>query len=126
MRGRLLPNAGKRAIVLVTDGVNNMGADPLEVASGLGARGIRIFTVGIGTNGSGIAIPGTSEEASIDEDALRAIASFLAAAPTRASAMRDAADECLPQLGAYHGLGAPPRRRVSLPLALAGSRGDAA
>jgi Ca-activated chloride channel homolog len=75
LAGRILPNSGRRAIVLVTDGVNNSGVDPLEAATALGARGVQIFTVGIGTNGSGIAIPGTNQEASIDEDALRAIAS---------------------------------------------------
>ncbi len=74
LAGQMLPARGLRAIVLVTDGVNNRGADPLEVAQQLGGRGVRIYTVGIGTNGSGIAIPGTNEEASIDEDALRAFA----------------------------------------------------
>ena len=71
---QLLPSAGRRAIVLVTDGVNNAGSDPLAVASALGARGISIFTVGIGTNGSGLVIPGTNEDAALDEDALRSIA----------------------------------------------------
>jgi len=70
----MLPAAGRRAIVLVTDGVNNAGRDPLEVARTIGASGIAIFTVGIGTNGSGQLIPGTGESAEIDEDALRAIA----------------------------------------------------
>lgn len=72
--GAMLPASGRRVIVLVTDGVNNSGSDPLEVAQELGGRGIGIYTVGIGTNGSGLAIPGTTEEASIDEDALRALA----------------------------------------------------
>jgi Ca-activated chloride channel family protein len=71
---RLLPPGGRRAIVLVTDGVNNAGSDPLAAASALGAHGISIFTVGIGTNGSGMTIPGTGEEAELDEDALRTIA----------------------------------------------------
>jgi Ca-activated chloride channel family protein len=71
---RLLPAGGRRAIVLVTDGVNNSGSDPLEVARAVGALGIAIFTVGIGTNGSGELIPGTGEAAELDEDALRAIA----------------------------------------------------
>jgi Ca-activated chloride channel family protein len=70
----LLPAAGKRAIVLVTDGVNNAGRDPLETAQTIGAGGIAIFTIGIGTNDSGQLIPGTGEAAEIDEDALRAIA----------------------------------------------------
>jgi Ca-activated chloride channel family protein len=70
----LLPSAGRRAIVLVTDGVNNAGRDPLEAAQTIGASGVAIFTVGIGTNGSGQLIPGTGESAEIDEDALRQIA----------------------------------------------------
>jgi Ca-activated chloride channel family protein len=74
LAGQMLPATGRRVIVLVTDGVNNRGADPLGVAQRLAARGIGIYTVGVGTNGSGIAIPGTTEEASIDEDALRALA----------------------------------------------------
>src|SRR5579872_1092954 len=73
LAGQMLPVSGHRAIVLVTDGVNNNGVDPLQAAQQLGARGIAIYTVGIGTNGSGLAIPGTTEEASIDEDALREI-----------------------------------------------------
>jgi Ca-activated chloride channel family protein len=71
---RSLPNVRRRAIVLVTDGVNNAGADPLEIAQSLGATGITIDTVGIGTSGSGMLIPGTAQEAEIDEEALRAIA----------------------------------------------------
>ena len=71
---QMLPSGGRRAIVLVTDGVNNAGSDPLEVASTLGAQGISIFTIGIGTNGSGLVIPGTNDDAALDEDALRSIA----------------------------------------------------
>jgi Ca-activated chloride channel family protein len=70
----LLPPAGRRAIVLVTDGVNNHGRDPLDAAQTIGSAGISIFTVGIGTNDSGELIPGTAESAQIDEDALRSIA----------------------------------------------------
>ena len=71
---RMLPPAGRRAIVLVTDGVNNAGTDPLAVAASIGAQGISIFTIGIGTSGSGLLIPGTTEGAELDEDALTAIA----------------------------------------------------
>ena len=70
----LLPPAGRRAIVLVTDGVNNHGSDPPSVAANIGASGIAIFTVGIGTNDSGQLIPGTGESAELDEDGLREIA----------------------------------------------------
>jgi Ca-activated chloride channel family protein len=71
---KLLPPGGRRAIVLVTDGVNNAGSDPLEVSASIGAQGISIFTVGIGTNGSGLIIPGTDTNAELDEEALGAIA----------------------------------------------------
>ncbi|HEY0614116.1 MAG TPA: VWA domain-containing protein [Candidatus Elarobacter sp.] len=72
---RALPSSGKRAVVLITDGVNNLGVDPLGVAQQLGANGIELDTVGIGTNDSGRLIPGTAQEATIDEEALRQIAS---------------------------------------------------
>jgi Ca-activated chloride channel homolog len=71
---RMLPPSGRRAIVLVTDGVNNAGTDPLGAAAAIGAQGISIFTIGIGTNGSGLLIPGTTDSAELDEDALTAIA----------------------------------------------------
>lgn len=70
-----LPPKGRRVIVLLTDGVNNRGSDPLEASREIGSRGILISTVGIGTSGSGEVIPGTSEMADLDEDALRTIAS---------------------------------------------------
>jgi Ca-activated chloride channel family protein len=70
----LLPSTGRRAIVLITDGVNNSGADPLSVAARIGLDGIEIDTIGIGTDDPDAIIPGTSETATIDEDALRAIA----------------------------------------------------
>jgi Ca-activated chloride channel family protein len=58
----------------MTDGVNNRGRDPIAAAQALAGRGIRVYTVGIGTSGSGELIAGTSETAGLDEDALRAIA----------------------------------------------------
>jgi Ca-activated chloride channel family protein len=69
-----LPAEGRRSIVLITDGVNNAGADPLGVAATIARGGIEIDTIGIGTNDSGQLIPGTGEAAAIDEDALRQIA----------------------------------------------------
>lgn len=69
-----LPAHGHRVVVLMTDGVNNRGRDPIAAAQALGAHGIGVYTVGIGTSGSGELIAGTSEPADLDEDALRAIA----------------------------------------------------
>ncbi len=75
LAGKQFPAHGKHVIVLMTDGVNNAGIDPVSVARDLAAAGVAIYTVGIGTNGSGELIPGTNEPADLDEDTLRAIAS---------------------------------------------------
>ncbi len=69
-----MPSKGRRFIVLLTDGVNNHGVDPIAASAAIGQNGIRIFTVAIGTSGSGEFIPGTLEPAEIDEGALRQIA----------------------------------------------------
>ncbi len=69
-----MPKTGRRIIVLLTDGVNNRGADPVTASQAIGAKGITIETVGIGTADSGEIIPGTNEEAGLDSDALQAIA----------------------------------------------------
>jgi len=82
---RELPAGGRRAIVLITDGVNNAGSDPLAVAPQLAASGIEIDTIGIGTNDSGQLIPGTGEAASLDEEALRQIAQDAHGAYARAA-----------------------------------------
>jgi Ca-activated chloride channel family protein len=82
---RLLPQSGRRAIVVITDGVNNLGADPLQVAPQIGQSGVEIDTVGIGTNDSGQLVPGTAQAATIDEEALRQIASAARGAYARAN-----------------------------------------
>jgi Ca-activated chloride channel family protein len=74
LAARSLPPVRHRAIVLVTDGVNNQGGDPLAIAPQIGRTGVIIDTVGIGTSGSGLLIPGTAEEADLDEPALRSVA----------------------------------------------------
>lgn len=73
LAGSALPKIGHRAIVLVTDGVDNAGVDPLAVARWLGAHHVPIYTIGIGTTTGGL-IPGTLQEATIDSAALRAYA----------------------------------------------------
>ncbi len=40
------------AIVLLSDGRNNRGVDPLEVAAQVKASGVKVFTVGLGTDAS--------------------------------------------------------------------------
>lgn len=84
LAARLLPEKGHRVVVLLTDGVNNRGVDPLEVAKFLGSKHVPVYTIGIGSNDSGQVIPGTSEAATIDEDALKSIAAQGGAAYARA------------------------------------------
>ena len=96
---RMLPSSGRRAIVLITDGVNNLGLDPQVVAQQVGASGVEIDTIGIGTNDSGQLVPGTDQEAAMDEDALRQIASAGRGAYARA-ADADALRARLAQLAA--------------------------
>jgi len=80
---RMLPKSGHRVVVLITDGENNAGIDPLQQAKLLAARAITLYTIGIGTN-SGAMIPGTLQEAGIDEDALRSYARVTGGAYSRA------------------------------------------
>jgi Ca-activated chloride channel homolog len=78
-----LPPRGHRVVILITDGVNNAGADPMEVAQWMGAHHIPVYTIGIGTPQGGL-IPGTEEEATIDEEALRGYAQVSGGAYARA------------------------------------------
>ena len=69
-----LPKTGRRIIVLLTDGVNNRGSDPIAASQEIGAKGVTIETVGIGTADSGEIIPGTNEMAGLDASDLQTIA----------------------------------------------------
>lgn len=80
---RNLPNRGRRAVILITDGVNNSGTDPLQAARDLGLRHIPVYTVGIGTPSGGL-IPGTNDVATIDEPALQEYAQASGGAYARA------------------------------------------
>ncbi len=63
------------AIVLLSDGENNQRPDPLEAAQAAAERGIRIFTVGIGTEeGTILDIEGFRVHSRLDEPSLRQIA----------------------------------------------------
>jgi Ca-activated chloride channel family protein len=115
---RSLPPVRHRAIVLVTDGINNQGSDLLAVAPQIGRSGTTIDTVGIGTSGSGLLIPGTAEEADLDEGALRAVAQAGHGAYARVSD----ADGLAKRLSDLARTSTVERRRVdaSFPLAIAG------
>ncbi|MGA2758883.1 MAG: VWA domain-containing protein [Candidatus Cybelea sp.] len=120
LAARMLPRKGHRVVVLITDGVNNTGTDPMQVSQRLGTVHIPVYTVGIGTENGGL-IPGTNEEATIDEDALRGYAQASGGAYARvenASELRDA----LSTLGRTTSL-QPKRIDASLQFAIAGALG---
>jgi Ca-activated chloride channel homolog len=63
------------AIILLTDGQRTTGPDSLDAARMAADRGVRVFTVGVGTpNGEVIGFEGWSFRARLDEDTLKAIA----------------------------------------------------
>lgn len=63
------------AIVLLSDGENNQQPDPLEAAVAAGERGIRIYSVGIGTaEGTTLEVEGFMVHSRLDEPMLRRVA----------------------------------------------------
>ena len=64
-------------IVLLTDGQTTTGPDPMESAKMAADRGVRVFTVGIGTpNGEILGAEGWSMRVRLDEEALKGIATI--------------------------------------------------
>jgi Ca-activated chloride channel family protein len=65
------------AIILLTDGQRTTGPDPLKAARMAADRGIRVYTVGVGTvEGEVIGFEGWSFRARLDEETLKAVASM--------------------------------------------------
>ncbi|HYE40390.1 MAG TPA: VWA domain-containing protein [Ramlibacter sp.] len=65
------------AIILLTDGQTTTGPDPIAAARMAAERGVRVFTVGVGTdNGELLFGDGWSMRVSLDEEALRSIANL--------------------------------------------------
>jgi Ca-activated chloride channel family protein len=84
------------AIVLLTDGENNQQPDPLAAAQTAADRGIRIYTIGVGTAaGSTLDIEGFKVHSQLDESILRQIsqttdgAYYAAADATQLSSIYD-------------------------------------
>ena len=68
------------AIIMLTDGQRTTGVDPLEAAKMAADRGVRVYTVGIGTvDGETIGFEGWSMRVRLDETTLKAVANKTAA-----------------------------------------------
>jgi Ca-activated chloride channel homolog len=62
-------------IVLMSDGENNVGPDPIAVSDNASALGVRIYTVGVGSpEGTALKLEGFSVKVILDEKTLRTIA----------------------------------------------------
>ena len=86
------------AIILLTDGQRTTGPDPMEAAKMAAERGVRVYTVGIGTKaGEIIGFEGWSMRVRLDEETLKGIAAF-----TRANYFYAGTAEDLKQV--YEGL----------------------
>ena len=65
------------AIVLLTDGVSNFGPDLLETAKLAAERGVRVYTVGVGTaQGDTLSVDGWSMRVRLDEEPLKKVATM--------------------------------------------------
>ena len=63
------------AIIMLTDGQRTTGPDPLDAAKMAAERGVRVYTVGVGTKeGEVIGFEGWSMRVRLDEDTLKAVA----------------------------------------------------
>ena len=63
------------AIILLTDGEATAGPDPIEIARLAADRGVRVFTVGVGTaDGEVVKAGGISMRVKLDEESLKKIA----------------------------------------------------
>jgi Ca-activated chloride channel family protein len=65
------------AIILLTDGQRTTGPDPMDAAKMAADRGVKVYTVGIGTKeGETIGFEGWSMRVRLDEDTLKGIANL--------------------------------------------------
>ena len=63
------------AVIMLTDGQRTTGVDPLEAAQWAADRGVRVYTVGVGTvQGETIGFEGWSMRVRLDEETLKAVA----------------------------------------------------
>jgi len=68
---------GSGVIVLLTDGQNTAGPDPIEASKLAADRGVRVYTVGVGTpNGEILVGEGWSMRVRLDEETLKQVANI--------------------------------------------------
>ncbi|MBN9409532.1 MAG: VWA domain-containing protein [Burkholderiales bacterium] len=68
------------AIIMLTDGQRTTGVDPMDAAKLAADRGVRVYTVGIGTvDGETIGFEGWSMRVRLDEETLKGVANRTAA-----------------------------------------------
>jgi Ca-activated chloride channel homolog len=68
---------GSGAIILLTDGQRTTGPDPMDAAKMAADRGVKVFSVGIGTkDGETIGFEGWSMRVRLDEETLKSIANL--------------------------------------------------
>ena len=84
---------GAAAVVLVSDGESNTGPELLEAGKLAAERGVRVFTVGIGTTeGTTLSVDGWSMRVRMDEDTLKKLANMTRGEYFRASSAADLKD----------------------------------
>lgn len=77
-------------IILLSDGQTNVGADPVQAAHAAADRGVRVFTVGFGSEQGGVVdFEGRSVYVQLDEDTLRKIADITRGAYFRAGSQAE-------------------------------------
>jgi Ca-activated chloride channel family protein len=78
------------AIVLLSDGQRTMGGDPLDAAQMAAARGVKVYTVGLGTaEGSLITFRGATIRVRFDEETLKEVARITGAQYFNATSAED-------------------------------------
>ncbi|MPM81033.1 hypothetical protein SDC9_128084 [bioreactor metagenome] len=78
------------AIVMLTDGQRNTGVDPMLAAQWAADRGVRVYTVGVGTpEGTAIEFEGWSMRVRLDEETLKTVARLTKAEYFNAASAQD-------------------------------------
>ncbi|HEY9594709.1 MAG TPA: VWA domain-containing protein [Spirochaetia bacterium] len=78
------------AIILLSDGQSNQGPDPLDVAQQAADRGVRVFTIGVGTReGADLSFGRFTFHATLDEATLKRIAQITGGTYSKATSSEE-------------------------------------